>query len=409
MRSEPEAVRAALARRGAADGPGRGAGARPPTARAAAGAGGAARRAERRLQGDRRRQAARGGRCAGDRGDGAGGRARARAVGPGERGQGAARPGSERAAQPPRSRPPPTGHRAAGGGRGGPRRTRPPRAGRRADRHGVGGAGVGLALRLPARATLCCWSWRWCASRWSARAPRASSRWCRRCWCARARCSAPAFCPTPSSRSTAWPTTSCTWWAPRRWRWPRCTPARCSTPNGCRCATPASRPAFGARRARRARTRAASSACTSSTRSSCSRSWSPSSRLDEHERLLAIEEGILRELGIPYRVVDIAVDDLGASAARKYDCEAWLPGQERYRELTSCSNTTDFQARRLDVRWRPEGGRPAAPAHAQRHGGGGGAHDHRAAGERPARGRQRRAARGCWWSSGAPEAIAAGG
>ena len=78
----------------------------------------------------------------------------------------------------------------------------------------------------------------------------------------------------------------------------------------------------------------------------------------EHERLLAIEESILQELGIPYRVVGIAVGDLGASAAKKYDCEAWLPGQERYRELTSCSNTTDYQARRLDIRFREEG-RPA--------------------------------------------------
>jgi seryl-tRNA synthetase len=78
----------------------------------------------------------------------------------------------------------------------------------------------------------------------------------------------------------------------------------------------------------------------------------------EHERLLAIEEGILQALELPYRVVNIAVGDLGASAAKKYDCEAWLPGQQRYRELTSCSNTTDFQARRLDVRYRPEGGRP---------------------------------------------------
>ncbi len=79
---------------------------------------------------------------------------------------------------------------------------------------------------------------------------------------------------------------------------------------------------------------------------------------DEHERLLAIEEEIVGTLGIPYRVVDIPVDDLGASAARKFDIEAWLPGQERYRELTSCSDTTDFQARRLDVRHRPDGGRP---------------------------------------------------
>ncbi len=58
-------------------------------------------------------------------------------------------------------------------------------------------------------------------------------------------------------------------------------------------------------------------------------------------------------------MVNIAVDDLGSSAAKKYDCEAWLPGQQRYRELTSTSNTTDFQARRLDIRYRPaEGGRP---------------------------------------------------
>jgi seryl-tRNA synthetase len=79
----------------------------------------------------------------------------------------------------------------------------------------------------------------------------------------------------------------------------------------------------------------------------------------EHERILAIEEEILQELGVPYRVVDIAVDELGASAARKFDLEAWLPGQGRYRELTSCSNTTDFQARRLEVRFRGEGsGRP---------------------------------------------------
>jgi seryl-tRNA synthetase len=79
----------------------------------------------------------------------------------------------------------------------------------------------------------------------------------------------------------------------------------------------------------------------------------------EHERLLAIEESILQDLEIPYRVVAIAIGDLGASAAKKYDLEAWLPGQGRYRELTSCSNTTDFQARRLDVRYRPAEGRPA--------------------------------------------------
>jgi seryl-tRNA synthetase len=85
----------------------------------------------------------------------------------------------------------------------------------------------------------------------------------------------------------------------------------------------------------------------------------PSAAADEHERLLAIEEEILTDLEIPYRVVNIAVDDLGASAAKKYDCEAWMPGQGRYREVTSTSNTTDFQARRLDVRARiAAGGKP---------------------------------------------------
>jgi seryl-tRNA synthetase len=84
----------------------------------------------------------------------------------------------------------------------------------------------------------------------------------------------------------------------------------------------------------------------------------PDTGADEHERLLAIEEEILAALQIPYRVVNIAVNDLGASAAKKYDCEAWLPGQGRYRELTSTSNTTDFQARRLEIRMRREGAKP---------------------------------------------------
>ena len=85
----------------------------------------------------------------------------------------------------------------------------------------------------------------------------------------------------------------------------------------------------------------------------------PEDSADEHERLLALEEEILQALEIPYRVVNIGVGELGASAAKKYDCEAWLPGQQRYREVTSTSNTTDFQARRLDIRFRPAGsGRP---------------------------------------------------
>ena len=83
----------------------------------------------------------------------------------------------------------------------------------------------------------------------------------------------------------------------------------------------------------------------------------------EHERLLAIEEEILQALELPYRVVNISVTDLGASAAKKYDLEAWLPGQERFRELTSCSNTTDFQARRLDIRYRPGEGKGVRHVH----------------------------------------------
>ena len=76
---------------------------------------------------------------------------------------------------------------------------------------------------------------------------------------------------------------------------------------------------------------------------------------DEHERLLAIEEELLVGLGIPYRVVNVAAGDLGASAVKKYDIEGWFPGQQRYRELTSTSNTTDYQARRLDIRTRRDG------------------------------------------------------
>jgi seryl-tRNA synthetase len=84
----------------------------------------------------------------------------------------------------------------------------------------------------------------------------------------------------------------------------------------------------------------------------------PEAAVDEHERLLAIEEELLQALNIPYRVVNIAVDDLGSSAVKKYDCEAWIPSQDRYREVTSTSNTTDFQARRLDIRYRPASGGP---------------------------------------------------
>ncbi len=89
----------------------------------------------------------------------------------------------------------------------------------------------------------------------------------------------------------------------------------------------------------------------------------PSESAAEHERLLAIEERIIGELEIPYRVVNVAVGDLGAPAAKKYDCEAWIPSQNRYRELTSCSNTTDYQARRLNCRYRPADNEAAQALH----------------------------------------------
>jgi seryl-tRNA synthetase len=73
---------------------------------------------------------------------------------------------------------------------------------------------------------------------------------------------------------------------------------------------------------------------------------------EEHDRLLGIEEELVQELELPYRVVNVAAGDLGASATKKYDIEAWFPSQERYREITSTSNTTDYQARRLEIRHR---------------------------------------------------------
>ncbi|MER5673782.1 MULTISPECIES: serine--tRNA ligase [Pseudonocardia] len=89
----------------------------------------------------------------------------------------------------------------------------------------------------------------------------------------------------------------------------------------------------------------------------------PENSQDVHEELLAHEESIVQELGLPYRVQNISVGDLGNPAAKKYDIEAWFPVQERYREITSCSNTTDYQARRLNVRFRREAGAPTENVH----------------------------------------------
>ncbi len=83
----------------------------------------------------------------------------------------------------------------------------------------------------------------------------------------------------------------------------------------------------------------------------------PAEAGDEHERLLGWEEQMLAAVDVPYRVIDVAAGDLGTSAARKFDCEAWFPSQQAYRELTSTSNCTTFQARRLNIRYRDEDGR----------------------------------------------------
>src|SRR5207249_3924028 len=78
----------------------------------------------------------------------------------------------------------------------------------------------------------------------------------------------------------------------------------------------------------------------------------PEKSREEHERLLEIEESLVQALGLPYRVINTAAADLGAPAVKKFDIEAWFPAQQRYREITSTSNTTDFQSRRLEIRFR---------------------------------------------------------
>ncbi|GAB3615857.1 serine--tRNA ligase [Okibacterium endophyticum] len=88
----------------------------------------------------------------------------------------------------------------------------------------------------------------------------------------------------------------------------------------------------------------------------------PDQAEEEHARLLSWQEDMLRSLGLSYRVIDVAAGDLGSSAARKYDIEAWVPTQNAYRELTSTSNCTTYQARRLGIRYRTESGRTAPVA-----------------------------------------------
>jgi seryl-tRNA synthetase len=87
----------------------------------------------------------------------------------------------------------------------------------------------------------------------------------------------------------------------------------------------------------------------------------PEQSWDVHDQMLAIEESLVQAVGLPYRVVNTAAGDLSTAAAKRYDIEAWFPSQERYREITSCSNTTDFQARRSGIRYRTESGALETP------------------------------------------------
>jgi len=89
----------------------------------------------------------------------------------------------------------------------------------------------------------------------------------------------------------------------------------------------------------------------------------PEQSWDEHERMIAIAEELVRELHLPYRVVNVCTSELGMTAAKKYDLELWLPGQDRYREAVSCSNCTDYQARRLGIRFREAPGKPTQYVH----------------------------------------------
>ena len=166
------------------------------------------------------------------------------------------------------------------------------------------------------------------------------------------RSTARASCPTPSSRSIRCPTTSSTSSAPRRSRSRRFTRGRSSTRSELPLRYAGFSPCF----------RREAGAAGKDTRGIFRVHQFDKVEMfvfttveaaeAQHEEILEIEEALLRELEIPYRVVNISVADLGASAAKKYDCEGWLPSQGRYRELTSCSNTTDYQSRRLEIRVR---------------------------------------------------------
>ena len=116
---------------------------------------------------------------------------------------------------------------------------------------------------------------------------------------------------------------------------------------------------------------------------------------DEHERMTACAEAVLKRLGLPFRIMLLCTGDMGFAARKTYDIEVWLPGQNAYREISSCSNCGDFQARRMKARCRKAGreGHALRP-HAERLGPGGRPHAGRGAGELSAAGRRDRHSRG---------------
>ena len=163
------------------------------------------------------------------------------------------------------------------------------------------------------------------------------------------------------ARSTGSRPTTCTWWAPRRWRSRACTPTRSSTST----AGPLRYAGWSACYRREAGSHGRDTRGIIRVHQFHKVEMFVYCRAEdaeaEHQRLLGWEEQMLAAVELPYRVIDTAAGDLGSSAARKFDCEAWLPTQERWLELTSTSNCTTFQARRLAVRERTEGGtRPVA-------------------------------------------------
>ena len=273
------------------------------------------------------------------------------------------------------------------------RAARPPRArdGARPDRHGERRARVRLAVRLP--------EGRPRAARAGARAVRArearprtaSCRSCRRCWCARSRSSGPASCPT--DRAQIYEIAGDDLYLVGT---SEVSLAALHADEILRRGRPAAPlrglldllPARGRRG--RARTRAASSACTSSTRSRCSRSCARRTPATSTSGCSRSRRRSCGELEIPYRVVNVAAGDLGASAAKKYDCEAWLPGPGplpradvvlEHHRLPGAPPARPLPARRRRL--------AAAGPHAQRHGGRGRAHADRDHGEPPDRRRRR--------------------